>query len=110
MSSNKGICYILLANDYPDALEKRLAAREDHLNRANAQKERGFILLGGATLSEETQKMDGSFILFEANSVQEVKEYALTDPYVVKKVWDPHSLTIKRFNLAALSPHLVAKC
>ena len=60
-------------------------------------------------MSEETQEMNGSFILFEANSLQEVKEYALTDPYVVNKVWDPESLIIKRFNLAALSSHMLVK-
>ena len=103
--TRKSIHYIVLAKDHPNSLEKRLACREEHLLRANAEKLTGFILLGGATLDDINEStMDGSFLLFNAKSRDEVENFLSTDPYVVGGVWK--DIVIKRFNMAAISSYL----
>jgi uncharacterized protein YciI len=98
-SFQRGIQYLVIAKDYQNALEKRLAVREQHLQRAKGAKKDGFILFGGATLSE-SNIMDGSMMVFEANSQDEVEAFLSQDPYVKGKVWE--SWTIKQFKLAPM--------
>ena len=39
--------YMICATDVPDSLEKRLAARPDHLARLEALKSEGLLLIAG---------------------------------------------------------------
>jgi uncharacterized protein YciI len=96
--------YLVIAKDKPGVLEKRMQCRDAHLERAKISKERGFILLGGATLSERNE-MNGSMLIFDAASKEEVEEYMSTDPYTVGGVWD--TWTTEPFKLAAVSKKLI---
>ena len=51
--------FALIAHDYPDALDRRLACRERHLERLKALAGEGR-LLGGGVLLDEQGKMIGS--------------------------------------------------
>jgi uncharacterized protein len=99
------IHFVVNATDYPNSLEKRLAVRDDHLKRAAVLKERGFILIGGATLTNNT--MTGSFLLINADNQEQVEEYIKTDIYSLTKVWQ--KVEIKQFKMAAISSHLMQK-
>ena len=63
--------FLLIAYDGTDsgALQRRLAVREDHLNRISAMKKEGKFLLGGAIL-DDTGKMIGSMIVYDFPDLQ----------------------------------------
>lgn len=100
--TSRSIHFIVNASDHPNALAKRLAVREEHLERATNLKKNGFILLGGATV--RNGQMDGSFLLVNAESKAQVEEYINTDVYHLEKVWK--TIEIKEFKMAAISPFL----
>jgi uncharacterized protein YciI len=85
-------------------MDRRLAQRQKHLDRAKLAKEQGLILLGGATMSEKNE-MNGSMLLFDANSREEVDSYIKGDPYVTGQVWEKWS--IQPFRCAAVSKKLL---
>ncbi|KAJ3302505.1 hypothetical protein HDV03_004928 [Kappamyces sp. JEL0829] len=100
----RAIHYTVLAKDFPNGLQRRLANRVAHLDRAAELKTTGFVLLGGATLDETTKEMNGSFLLIDAPNREAVEKYILSDPYVKGRVWE--SWQINEFKIGALSPHL----
>ena len=63
----------------------------------------GFILLGSATLSDKNE-MDGSMMVFDAKSKEEIVKHLESDPYFTAGVWQ--SYTIKPIKIAAVSPKL----
>lgn len=95
-----------MAKDYPLNLAKRLKARPLHLENTLKAKADGLILLGGATFSKQNE-MDGSMIIFEAESQDIVESFLGSDPYHTMGVWE--KFTITPIKLAAVSPHLKAK-
>ncbi|KAJ3260823.1 hypothetical protein HK103_007386 [Boothiomyces macroporosus] len=94
---------MVILKDYPNAIEKRLAARPAHLERNAKAKETGFSLLGGAILNNE-QQMIGSAVLFDAPSKEALEEYIKEDPYVKQKVWEKWE--IYPFKIAGVSKYL----
>jgi len=48
--------------------------------------------------------MNGSFVLFEADSKEQVKDFLREDPYVVNAVWK--EWTLKEFRMATISKAL----
>lgn len=100
----RSITYLVIAKDYPQSNFRRMQVRPDHLERTTKAKQQGLILLGGATLSK-SKEMDGSVVLFEAESEEAVQDYLKSDPYVLNKVWE--SWEVEEFKLAGVSPKLV---
>ncbi|KAF9434401.1 hypothetical protein BGZ76_008084 [Entomortierella beljakovae] len=88
--------FIVIARDYtdPDALKRRLSVRPKHLEGANELKKSGKLHLGGALLSDhsDTGRMVGSVMIFNADSIQEVKEIVERDQYVTGKVWEHYDI------------------
>jgi uncharacterized protein YciI len=90
--------FLLLATDYTDAeaYSRRLSVREEHLERAKAAKERGFVIAGGAILgnveSNVEGKMVGSLFIFEAENEEQIRKEVEQDPYVIKKVWEKYEI------------------
>ncbi|MCC5926916.1 MAG: hypothetical protein JJU41_10200 [Bacteroidetes bacterium] len=70
-----------------DALNRRLAARETHLNAAKAMHERGEVLLAGAMLNPENQMM-GSVVIVEMDSLEAVENWLRNEVYIQQNVWD----------------------
>lgn len=69
------------------ALERRMAAREDHLAMAGEMKEKGNWLYAAAIL-DDNKNMAGSVIIceFESREILE-KEWLDREPYVLGNVW-----------------------
>ena len=81
--------FMVLGYDGTDdkALERRLAARDDHLTQAKQLYDNGFWLYAAAILSEDG-KMIGSMIICDFPSEEALKEVWLDkEPYVLGKVW-----------------------
>lgn len=88
--------FIVIARDYQDAeaLNRRLSVRPKHLEGAAELKKTGKLQLGGALLTDHTDKskMIGSIMIFEAESQEEVVKIIEKDEYVTGKVWENYQV------------------
>jgi hypothetical protein len=71
--------YVLRYEVTSDYLERRGAYREEHLGLANSAKERGELLLAGATGDPPV----GAILVFRTTDQQVVEDFARADPYVI---------------------------
>jgi hypothetical protein len=92
---------LLLAYDGtdPEALQRRLNVREEHLKRISLLKKSGEFLLGGAIL-DDNGKMIGSMIVYDFPDRQSLEERLKDEPYLTGKVWE--KTEIKPFRLAKM--------
>ncbi|WP_415905200.1 YciI family protein [Neptuniibacter sp. QD48_55] len=84
--------YAIISEDVENSLEKRLAARPDHLARLNQLNEEGRLLIAGphpAIDSEDPGEagFSGSLVVAEFNSLQEAQAWADKDPYIEAGVY-----------------------
>jgi uncharacterized protein YciI len=82
--------FIVIAYDGIDdkAIERRMAAREEHLRKAKEMLDSGKWLYAAAIL-DDAGKMIGSMILCDFNSREDLeKEWLKSEPYVLGKVWE----------------------
>lgn len=79
--------YVVHALDFPDALERRLAAREAHLEGVRRMKANGTFHLGGALLDDEG-RMIGSMMLIEMPGDAAVQAWLRDEVYVTERVWE----------------------
>ncbi|MBP78084.1 MAG: hypothetical protein CL926_02285 [Deltaproteobacteria bacterium] len=91
--------FLITAYDGTDdeALDRRMAARDNHLARGKSFSDSGNILKGGAILSD-TGTMIGSVLLVDFASKAEVEKWIEADPYVAGNVWK--EVTIVEIKLA----------
>ncbi|VDB90507.1 unnamed protein product [Peniophora sp. CBMAI 1063] len=97
--------FVVWAPDQADALTRRLSVRSSHLETAGKLKQDGILLYGGAMLTPESvaaiqpseKKMTGSMLLFEAESIDTVRELVEKDVYYVNNVWDTQKIVIAPF-------------
>lgn len=92
--------YAIMAEDTPDSLAKRLAARPDHLNRLQALQDAGRLLLAGPFPAIDSTDpgpagFTGSLIVAEFSSLEEATTWANNDPFVIAKVYK--DVTVKPF-------------
>ncbi|PWQ95033.1 YciI family protein [Leucothrix pacifica] len=92
--------YAVISQDVDDSLEKRMSARPAHLDRLNALKDAGRLVLAGphpAIDSDDpgTAGFTGSLVVAEFDSLQDAQEWANADPYMAAGVYD--SVTVKPF-------------
>lgn len=92
--------YAIIAEDAPDSLEKRLAARPPHLERLKALQDAGRLLLAGpfpATDSNDPGPagFTGSLIVAEFDSLEAAQAWANNDPFVNAGVYS--AVTVKPF-------------
>jgi uncharacterized protein YciI len=88
--------YALLANDMPNSLERRLAARPRHLARLAAMTNEGRVALAGPFPAIDAQNpgasgFTGSLIVAEFADLAAATQWAAADPYVLEGVyanWD----------------------
>ncbi|WDP89362.1 MAG: hypothetical protein HUN04_06340 [Desulfobacter sp.] len=98
--------FIVIGRDGTDenALERRMAAREEHLETAKKMHESGNWLYAAAILNDEG-KMAGSMIVCEFESREALeKEWLDNEAYVRGKVWE--TVEIKE---AAVAPFWAPK-
>ena len=92
--------YAIISEDVANSLEKRLAARPDHLERLNALLEQGRLILAGphpAIDSEDPGEagFSGSLVVAEFEDLEAAQSWANNDPYMHAGVYD--KVTVKPF-------------
>ncbi len=98
--------YLVIGYDYPDALERRLACREEHMALIAGLKSKGHFLHGGAILNEAGD-MAGSVLVCNFASREAMDEIWLSrEPYILNKVWDRVEIHPHRTAPAFIQPAL----
>lgn len=92
--------YAIIAEDKPDSLERRLAARPKHLERLQALKDAGRLVLAGPHPAVDSEDpgdsgFSGSLVVAEFESLQAACAWADADPYVDADVYA--TVTVKPF-------------
>jgi uncharacterized protein YciI len=92
--------YAIIATDEAGTLDKRLAARPDHLARLQALRDAGRLLLAGPHPAADTEDpgpagFTGSLVVAEFGSLEEARSWAETDPYMDAGVYA--SVVVKPF-------------
>jgi len=92
--------YAIIAEDTANSLEKRLASRAAHVERLNALKEAGRLVLAGPhpTIDSEdpgSAGFSGSLIVAEFPSLKDAQRWADQDPYITAGVYE--KVTVKPF-------------
>ena len=86
--------FLIIAHDGTDdeALERRMAAREDHIALSEEAVKRGEQLFGVAIL-DENDKMCGSVMVVDFPTKEDLQKWLEQEPYVTGGVWQ--SIDIK---------------
>ena len=92
--------YAIVAEDVPQSLERRLAARPAHLERLKALVDAGRLLVAGPFpaidgLDPGPAGFAGSLIIAEFESLTEARLWADADPYVAAGVYE--QVTVRPF-------------
>jgi uncharacterized protein YciI len=92
--------YVLVGQDVPDSLDKRLAARPAHLERLQALQQQGRLLLAGPFPAIDGNDpgpvgFTGSLIVAEFDTLADAQSWAEADPYVAAGVYA--SVSVKPF-------------
>ncbi|MDH5353182.1 MAG: YciI family protein [Gammaproteobacteria bacterium] len=94
--------YSIVGTDVENSLESRLTARPEHVNRLNALKDQGRLVLAGPNPSIDSEDpgqagFSGSIIVAEFESLEAAQAWADQDPYIVSGVYQ--SVEVKPFKL-----------
>lgn len=91
--------FLLIAYDGtdPDAENRRLSVRPEHLDKIKKLKKAGEVLFGGAILNNDG-KMTGSVILYDFPDKASMDERLKEEPYIYEGVWK--NIEIMPFRLA----------
>ncbi|WVR08544.1 hypothetical protein IAU60_005599 [Kwoniella sp. DSM 27419] len=96
--------FLVYAPDHPDYLEKRLAVRAEHLERA--AKDTDFVLYSGplvprpgtkareAKLPEGTPNIAGSFMVYQMDTLEQVWDRLKEDVYWRVDIWDKEKIIV----------------
>lgn len=92
--------YAIMAEDGVDSLERRKRARSAHLERLEALKREGRLLLAGPLPAADTSEpgeagFTGSLVVAEFESLAAARSWADADPYVEAGVYK--NVTVKPF-------------
>ncbi|MDH5619937.1 MAG: YciI family protein [Gammaproteobacteria bacterium] len=92
--------YAIISEDVEDSLEKRRAARPDHLARLQALIDAGRLLIAGPHPAIDAPDpgpagFSGSLVVAEFDSLEDAKAWADADPYVTTGVYD--KVTVKPY-------------
>lgn len=92
--------YVIIGEDRPGTLEKRLAVRPDHVARLQALQAEGRLILAGPCPAIDSPDpgpagFSGSVIVAEFASLDAAKTWADADPYIAAGVYE--KVTIKPF-------------
>lgn len=84
--------YTIVGTDYPDSLEKRMAARPDHVKRLQQLQSEGRLIIAGPNPAIDSPDpgeagFSGSLIIAEFDSLEQAKQWASEDPYIKSSVY-----------------------
>ncbi len=83
----------------PEAPERRLKARPEHLEKVSLLRKSGKFLFGGAILND-SGNMIGSMIVYEFTDRASLDACLKDEPYINKNVWE--KIEIRPFRLARI--------
>lgn len=80
--------FLVTAYDGTDegALDRRLAARNEHMKLVETMKKEGRYLCAAALLGEN-DKMIGSVLIVDFPTINDLEEWLKIEPYVTSNVW-----------------------
>jgi uncharacterized protein YciI len=84
--------YVIMAEDVPNSLDKRLTSRPEHLKRLQALQQVGRLLIAGPFPAIDSSDpgpagYTGSLIVAEFSNLEEATEWANNDPFVISNVY-----------------------
>jgi len=84
---------MIYATDVPNSLEKRLAARPDHLARLADLQDQGRLLVAGPTPAIDSEDpgaagFTGSLVIAQFDDLTQAKNWADNDPYITAGVYE----------------------
>lgn len=84
--------YAIISEDVSNSLERRMAARPDHLARVEALRDEGRLVLAGPHPAVDTENpgdagFSGSLIVAEFDSLEAAQSWADADPYIIAGVY-----------------------
>ncbi len=93
--------YAIISQDVENSLEKRKGARPDHIARLNQLRDQGRLILAGPhpkiDVSDPGEAgFSGSLVVAEFEDLNEARNWADADPYVLAGVYS--SVIVKPFN------------
>ncbi len=85
--------YAIIATDIENTLDKRLAARPDHLARLETLQSEGRLILAGPHPAIDSNDpgeagFTGSLVVAEFETLQDAQDWADNDPYITAGVYD----------------------
>lgn len=94
--------YAVISEDREDTLDKRLAARPEHVARLTALRDEGRLLIAGPHPAVDSPDpgpagFTGSLVVVEFDSLEDAKAWADEDPYIAAGVYG--KVTVKPFIL-----------
>ena len=92
--------YAFISEDAPGTLDKRLAARPDHLQRLEQLRDQGRLVLAGPHPAIDNEDpgeagFTGSLVVAEFASLEAAQQWADADPYTSAGVYQ--RITVKPF-------------
>lgn len=93
----KQFLYAIIAEDKPNSLADRKAARPEHLKRLHTLQEAGRLLLAGPCPDTDSKGRSpsgftGSLIVAKFDSLSDAQFWASTDPYITSGVYEKVSV------------------
>jgi uncharacterized protein YciI len=84
--------YAVISEDGPGTLEQRLAARPAHLQRLEALRDAGRLILAGPHPAIDSEDpgpagFTGSLVVAEFDSLEDAQRWADADPYIGARVY-----------------------
>ena len=84
--------YTIVGTDFPDSLEKRMAARPDHVQRLKQLQAEGRLIIAGPNPAIDSPDpgeagFSGSLIIAEFDSLEQAQQWASDDPYIKASVY-----------------------
>jgi uncharacterized protein YciI len=92
--------YVIWAQDVPESLENRQAARPDHVARLKNLAAEGRLIIAGPMPAVDSTDpgvagMTGSMIVAEFTSLEAAQSWAEEDPYIAAGVYE--QVTVKPY-------------
>ncbi|MDH3621057.1 MAG: YciI family protein [Gammaproteobacteria bacterium] len=92
--------YAIISEDIEGTLEKRLAARPDHVARLTTLRDEGRLLIAGPHPAVDSPEpgpagFTGSLVVAEFDSLKDARTWADEDPYIAAGVYE--KVTVKPY-------------
>ena len=92
--------YAIISEDIENSLEKRLAARPEHVARLQTLNEQGRLLIAGPHPAIDSEDpgpagFSGSLVVAEFSSLTDAQAWADQDPYITAGVYE--KVTVKPY-------------